>query len=376
MERLVLFGATGSIGGSALDVIRKFPERFELAGVSGWGNIPRLAEIIGEFRPKVVCLREENPDFTAGYPDVEFLSGGGGLEDLAALDDADTAIMAIAGTAGLYPSLAAIRSGKRLLTANKESIVCAGDIIMREAAAYGNELIPLDSEHNAVFNLLTRFDPGTVAEITLTASGGPFRDKPVDDSVTLEQVLDHPTWEMGQYITVNSATLMNKGFEVIEAHHLFGMGYDQIKVVIHPQSLVHGMVRGSDGTLYMSASPSDMRIPISLAMFFPETPPETNPKLELPGVSLDFREPDLERFPLLKLAYDAGREGGVMPASLNAANETVVNAFLEGKVRFDKIPELVMKALDGVANVPTPDLETIMETDWRVRVRCGELIGL
>lgn len=376
MERLVLLGATGSIGKSALDVIRGFPERFELIGVSGWGNIPRLAEIIDEFRPPVVCLREENSGFEARYPDVDFLYGGGGIEDLAALDDADAAIMAISGTAGLRPTLSAIGSGKRLLTANKESIVCAGDIIMREAAAYGTELIPLDSEHNAVFNLLTRFDPGTVTEITLTASGGPFRDKPVDDKVTLEQVLDHPTWDMGQYITVNSATLMNKGFEVIEAHHLFGMGYDRIKVVIHPQSLVHGMVRGTDGTLYMSASPSDMRIPISLAMFFPETPPETIPQLGLPGVSLEFREPDIGRFPLLKLAYDMGREGGVMPAALNAANETTVNAFLEGKVPFYKIPGIVMRALDGVTNITGPDLDTIMDTDWRVREKCGELIKL
>ncbi|OHD53653.1 MAG: 1-deoxy-D-xylulose-5-phosphate reductoisomerase [Spirochaetes bacterium GWF1_51_8] len=375
MERVILLGATGSIGGSALDILRAHRDRFELVGVSGWGNKERLAEIASEFGPRYICLREESREFMSRFPGKEFLFGCGGLDQMAALTDADTVIMAVSGTAGLMPTLSAIRSGKRLLTANKESIVCAGEIIMDEAAARDTELVPLDSEHNAIFNLLTRIDPDTVSEITLTASGGPFREKPIDETVTLEQVLDHPTWDMGRYITANSATLMNKGFEVIEAHHLFAMEYEQIRVMIHPQSLVHGMVRTSDGSLYLSASPSDMRIPISLAMFFPGLPPQTGEPLALGGLTFDFADPDWVKFPMLGLAYECGKAGGLMPAALNAANETIVHAFLDGKVPFFRIPEMVADVLDGVTNKSAPSLDEILETDTRIRVVCDEMIG-
>ena len=374
MEKVVLLGATGSVGTSALSVLSEYKDRFTLFGVSGFRNLERLAEIIREFRPKVVCIECKTPGFESMFPECEFVYGESGLSEIACHPDAATTVVAVSGIAGLAPTLAALKSKKKFLTANKESLVCAGEKVMQTACENGVQIVPLDSEHNAVFQAITRFPVQSIANIVLTASGGPFRTREIDESVTLEQVLDHPTWNMGKVITVNSATMMNKGFEVIEAHYLFGMDYDRIQVLIHPQSFVHGMAELTDGSRMMLASPNDMRYPIALALFYPDVPVHGFPKLTLDGVRLEFDLPDVDRFPLLKLAYDCGRSGGLYPAALNACNEEAVNAFLTGKIRFIDIPDIVHRAVDTVRNISHPDLDAILECDRQIRLSTARLL--
>lgn len=374
MENISLLGATGSVGSSVLDVIRANPGKFQLAGISGFKNLERLAKIINEFSPLYVCLVEENQDFAEQFPGIYFLQGVAGINRLASLTEADTVIIAISGMAGLAPTISAIKSDKKILSANKESIVAAGDIINKLLVEHKNIIIPLDSEHNAIFNQLIKIPKKHVDNIVLTASGGPFRDKPIDKNITIEDVLDHPTWDMGQYITVNSATMINKGFEVIEAHHLFNMDYDRIRVLIHKQSLVHGIVETIDGSQYFSVSPSDMRYPISLAMFYPEIPAAKFDILHLDGKTLDFAIPDLERFPLLKLSYEIGRAGGIMPAVLNAANEIVVEKFLSGQLPFYQIPAVIRHIIDKFENKHKPELEEILIADKQARIYALELM--
>lgn len=367
MEKVVLLGATGSVGASTLDVIRNYPERFHLIGVSGYRNLDRLAGIIDEFRPRAVCLMEENRPFTSRYPDCEFFFGDDGMRDLASLTGADTVVIAVSGLAGLTPTLAAINSGKKILTANKESIVAAGNLVMKELVLHCGKLIPLDSEHNAIFNMVRKYGRREIRSIVLTASGGPFLKKEINESISIEDVLAHPTWDMGNIITVNSATMMNKGFEVIEAHHLFDMDYGRIRVMIHPQSLVHGMAELNDGTHLLFTSPSDMRYPISLAMHYPDVPENRFCELDLFKEPLAFSEPDTGKFPLLKAAYEAGRTGGGLPCVLNAANETAVQAFLEGKISFPSISKLVIRALDHFNPSEPHSQEEVMETDRLTR---------
>lgn len=367
MEKIVLLGATGSVGASTLDVIRSYPDRFELVGVSGYRNFSRLASIIKEFHPGTVCLMEENAVFSAQYPGCNFLHGEKGMCELASHPDADCTIVAVAGMAGLYPTLSAIKSGKKVLTANKESIVSAGKLVMNELRAHGGELIPLDSEHNAIFNMVHKYGEQNIKNIVLTASGGPFLKKEISDAITVQDVLDHPIWDMGNIITVNSATMMNKGFEVIEAHHLFGMDYEMIRVMIHPQSLVHGMAELRDGSHLLFTSPSDMRYPISLALHYPDIPENRFPLLDLMKEPLAFSEPDMGKFPLLKTAYDAGKEGGGLPCALNAANEIAVQAFLDGKIAFPSISKAIMRTLEHFHSSEPRGPEEVMEIDRAAR---------
>lgn len=374
MEKVILLGATGSVGSSVLDVIRNYPGRFTLYGVSGNRNLDRLAEIIGEFSPTYVCIPEENPEFTDRFPGIYFLFGVKGLDELAAMSECDTIVNALAGIAGLAPTLAAIRTKKKLLTANKESLVAAGNHVRVELAKSGSQLVPLDSEHNTLFNLLRSVVRESVDSIALTASGGPFRDRPIDDTIELGDVLAHPTWNMGPFITVNSATLMNKGFEVIEAHILFRLPYDKIDVYIHPQSLVHGIVTLRDGSHIFGAYPSDMRYPVASAMFYPEAPERKFPRLSLDGRNFEFGEPDMEKFPLLTLAYACGQAGGVMPAILNAANEIVVEKFLDGFVKFVDIPRFIAQVIEESDNVTDPELPEILIADKKARIRALELV--
>jgi 1-deoxy-D-xylulose-5-phosphate reductoisomerase len=376
MENIVLLGATGSVGSSVLDVIGSYPGRFRLIGASCFKNLNRMSEIINEFAPLYVSLPDNNPEFEKNHPSVYFMNGDDGINEMVALSDVDTVVVAIAGIAGLSPLLSAVESGKRILSANKEAIVAAGAVIDKILVEHKNFIIPLDSEHNAIFNQLIRMDKDSVENIVLTASGGPFRDKPIDENVTVEDVLQHPTWDMGQYITVNSATMMNKGFEVIEAHYLFNISYDKIRVLIHPQSLVHGIIETIDGNRYMSASACDMRYPVASAMFFPEVQKTKLPKLDLAGISLDFVEPDNDKFPLLALAYETGMAGGIMPAVLNAANEIVVEKFLAGFVRFYQIPGIIRYIIDKFENVSNPCLEEILIADKKARIHALELISL
>jgi 1-deoxy-D-xylulose-5-phosphate reductoisomerase len=347
-EKIVLLGATGSIGSSTLDIIRQNPERFELIGISGYKNYSRLEKIIEEFSPEIVSIREENKGLIAKFPKVHFLMGEKSLSELASLSEADTVILGIAGIAGLAPTLAAIKNGKKILSANKESIVAAGRIVRDALLQYNNAIIPLDSEHNAIFNIAMKFEKDEIRNITLTASGGPFLKKEITEKTSVEDVLAHPTWDMGNTISVNSATMMNKGFEVIEARFLFDIDYDKIKVLIHPQSLVHGIVELVDGTQILSASPSDMRYPIAAALFYPEIPSQNReqlPRLDLSQKNLGFSLPDFKRFPLLQLAYDCGKEAGLLPTALNAINETIVEAFLERKVNFISLPQMIQRSV-------------------------------
>ncbi len=373
MENIVLLGATGSIGSSVLSVISHYPERFRLMGVSAGRNLKKLEKILGDFPSvRAVCLMEDRPDLSRKFPDRQFLFGDSGLDDLAAWPDAATTVIAVSGVAGLRPTISAIRGGKRLLSANKESIVAAGDLINSLLGGTGGRIIPLDSEHNAIFNILEKFPGPSVRSVTLTASGGPFRRRRIGPRTTVRDVLAHPTWDMGHLVTVNSATMMNKGFEVIEAHHLFRLEYDRIRVLVHPQSLVHGIVELGDGSHLLFASPSDMRYPIALAMFHPETPAEKFPKLDLKKTPLEFSDPDLKKFPLLSLAYAAGRSGGMLPCILNAANETAVHEFLSGRLPFIRLPGAVEQTVELLSGRPdslkTPDgLESVLEFDALAR---------
>jgi 1-deoxy-D-xylulose-5-phosphate reductoisomerase len=322
-----------------------------------------------------VSIPDENKEFVNANKDRHFFFGGEGLANLAALEEADTVIVAVAGIAGLIPTLAAIRKNKKVLTANKESIVSAGELVLSELRARKGRLIPLDSEHNAIFNLLENYPPEAVDNIVLTASGGPFREREIDASVTIEDVLAHPTWDMGSIITVNSATMMNKGFEVIEAHHLFGIAYERIRVLIHPQSLVHGMAELRDGSHLLFTSPSDMRYPISLALHYPDIPERQFPALDLLKEPLAFSLPDEKKFPLLRTAYDAGKAGGALPCALNAANETAVQAFLDGRITFPEIPLIVRGTLDLTAPGRTATPEEVLEIDRKSRETAEKIIS-
>jgi 1-deoxy-D-xylulose-5-phosphate reductoisomerase len=374
MEKIVLLGATGSVGSSALDVLRKNPEKFELIGVSGYKNHAKLSEIISEFNPRYVSMMDENKKLLSANRGRNFFFGAGGPSELAALDEADTVIVAVAGISGLLPTLTAIRKGKKILTANKESIVAAGELVISELRARRGKLIPLDSEHNAIFNLLEKYPAKDVESIVLTASGGPFRERKIDATITIDDVLAHPTWDMGNIITVNSATMMNKGFEVIEAHHLFGFDYGRIRVLIHPQSLVHGMAELRDGSHLLFTSPSDMRYPISLALHYPEIPGRQFAPLDLLKEPLEFSLPDEIKFPLLRTAYDAGTAGGSLPCALNAANETAVQAFLEKRIPFQDIPGIVQRTLDGTPPSRPGTPEEVLEIDRIARESAEDII--
>ncbi len=378
MEKIVLLGATGSIGSSVLDVLRNHSARFKLIGVSGHKNLEKLEAIVREFVPEAVCLSKENRDFIKLFPEVSFVFGEKGLSELASLPSADTIVIGIAGIAGLAPTLSAIKSKKRLLTANKESIVAAGGLVNRLLADTNQMIIPLDSEHNAIFNIFSRIQKQYIKSICLTASGGPFLNKNITVRTARKDVLQHPTWDMGHEITVNSASLMNKGFEVIEAHFLFHMDYDDIKVLIHPQSLVHGIVETIDGTHFMAASPSDMRYPIALSLFYPDFPEQKFPDLDLSQKKLEFFEPDYNKFPLLKLAYSAGKEGGILTAVLNAANETAVNAFLKNRIKFIHLPDLIHQVIESFSgrNIKNGELslEIINQIDIEARQKTAGLI--
>lgn len=374
MEKLMLLGATGSVGASVLNVIRSYPGKFKLYGVSGNRRLDRLASVVEEFSPTYVWLPRDDKSFMERFPATYFLTGDKGLEEMASMSECDTVVNCISGIAGLAPTLSAIRANKKLLTANKESLVSAGGIVLDELYKSKTQMIPLDSEHSAIFQLLGGVKRHFVDSVTLTASGGPFREREIDASIEIGDVLDHPTWNMGPFITVNSATMINKGFEVIEAHVLFGLPYEKIEVVIHPQSVVHGMVTLRDGTILMAAYPSDMRYPVASAMFYPEVPEAKFPKLELPGQRFKFDPPDTEKFPLLPLAYACGQAGGVMPAVLNAANEIVVEKFLDGFVPFWNIPQYIAQVIEESESVSNPGLEEILIADKKARIRALELV--
>jgi 1-deoxy-D-xylulose-5-phosphate reductoisomerase len=372
-KRVVVLGATGSIGESALKVARDIPERMEIVGLAANSNAQRLAAAANETRAQTVCLVDETKIETLKRElkyEPRILIGEEGLCEIARLNDAQIVLVAIVGTGGLRPALAAIEAGKDLAVASKEILVMAGEIVMREARDNGSKVLPVDSEHNAVFQCLEGKNSSDIRRILLTASGGPFREtsKKNFDSVTPEQALKHPTWNMGPKITIDSATLFNKGLEMIEAHWLFGVEMKRVEVVIHPQSIVHSMVEFADGSTLAQLSYSDMCFPIQYAVTWPDRVPNTLPPLDFSKLSrLEFFTPRYDDFPALNLARRAGEIGGTLPAVLNAANEVAVAGFLDRHARFPAIWRIVEEVMNEHASVAHPDLDAILQADQWAR---------
>lgn len=388
-RRLTILGATGSIGVSTLDVVGRHPDRYEVVALTGNSRVDVLHEQCLRHRPRYAVIGSEADAAAlrsrlapAGLA-TEVLAGPQALEHVAALPEVDTVMAAIVGAAGLQPTLAAVRAGKRVLLANKEVLVMAGELFMAEVRAHGATLLPIDSEHNAVFQSLPADYAGNpaaagVSAILLTASGGPFRSTPFERlrDVTPDQACAHPNWTMGRKISVDSATMMNKGLEVIEAHWLFGVTPEQIQVVIHPQSVIHSLVQYADGSVVAELGNPDMRTPIAHALAWPERIAAGVAPLDLPAIAqLNFERPDFERFPCLALAYRALRRGGSAPAVLNAANEVAVAAFLEGHLPFLGIAAVNAATLDAVPTVAMPDLQEILAADARAREKAAELVA-
>src|SRR5882724_6836339 len=368
-KRVVILGATGSIGESALKVARDIPDRMEVVGLAANSNAEKLAAAANETRAQSVCLVDETK-IDALKRKLEYkprvFTGEEGLREIACLTDAQMVLVAIVGTAGLRPALAAIESGKDLAVASKEILVMAGEIVMRKARDNSLQVLPVDSEHNAIFQCLEGKSSLDIRRIILTASGGPFRKTPRKDfnSIIPEQALKHPTWNMGPKITIDSATLFNKGLEMIEAHWLFGVEMERVEVVIHPQSIVHSMVEFADGSTLAQLSYSDMCFPIQYAVTWPDRVPNTLPPLDFSKVSrLEFFTPRYADFPALNLARRAGETGGTLPAVMNAANEIGVAAFLDRRVRFPEIWHVVEEVMNRHTAIARPDLDAILEAD-------------
>src|SRR5882762_3685085 len=374
-KRVVLLGATGSIGDSALKVAYDIPDRMEMVGVAANSNADKLAAAANKVRAKAVCLVDESKiDILRGALEYqpEIFAGEKGLCEIACLTNADMVLVAIVGTGGLRPALAAIKAGKDLAVASKEILVMAGEIVMRKARDKCVHVLPVDSEHNAIFQCLEGKQATDVRRIILTASGGPFRETPRArfDSITPEQALKHPTWNMGPKITIDSATLFNKGLEMIEAHWLFGVGMDRVEVVIHPQSIVHSMVEFTDGSTLAQLSYSNMCFPIQYAVTWPDRVPNSLPPLDFSKLSkLEFSTPRYDDFPELSLARRAGEAGGTLPAVMNAANEIAVAAFLDRQVRFSEIWQIVEKVMNRHTPVAHPDLDAILGADQWARTQ-------
>jgi 1-deoxy-D-xylulose-5-phosphate reductoisomerase len=373
-RRIVVLGATGSIGRSACRVAKDLPDRVQIAGMSGFRNMARLAAAANELRPEALAVPDAaaEAELRAGldYAPAHIFTGEEGLVRLASLPGAEMVLVAIVGTGGLRPTLAALQAGKDIALASKEVLVVAGELVMAAARRGGRRILPVDSEHNAIFQCLEGHEVRHVKRLILTASGGPFRTWAEERlrAVTREEALRHPTWRMGEKITIDSATLFNKGLEMIEARWLFGLGIGSIDVVIHPQSIVHSMVEFVDGSVLAQMSHSDMRFPIQYALTWPERLAGSLPPLEFARLGkLDFEEPRYDVFPALDLARQAAGRGGVVPAALNAANEVAVAEFLAGRMAFPRIWEIVAGVLDETPDAPATDLETVLAADGAAR---------
>ncbi|HJQ40172.1 MAG TPA: 1-deoxy-D-xylulose-5-phosphate reductoisomerase [Thermoanaerobaculia bacterium] len=364
MRSISILGSTGSVGRSTLAVIDAFPDRLRVAGLAAGSNVELLAEQIERYRPELVSVRGERDaaQLRARFPNLEIIPGLEGACAVASMPSANAVIAAIVGAAGIAPVYAALRAGKRVGIANKEVLVAAGDVITRTAREFGGEILPVDSEHNAVHQALSAGRHDEVQRIILTASGGPFLRRELDTfgDISIEAALAHPTWRMGNKISIDSATMMNKGLEVIEAHHLFAMPPDRIDILIHPQSIVHSMVEYVDGSIIAQLSTTDMKFPIQYALLYPERVAAPFARLDLAKMrNLEFVDVDPRRFPAVALAYEAIRGGGSMPAVLNAANEIAVERFLAGELPFTGIVDIVERVLERHAG----DVSAIASVD-------------
>jgi 1-deoxy-D-xylulose-5-phosphate reductoisomerase len=382
MKRVSILGATGSIGLRTLELVSSFPDEFTVAGLAARGSsVEQIADLCRKHTPRAVALLDPGArDRLARLlpaPRPDLLAGTEGLVALAGEVEADVVVSALVGGAGLLPTMAAIEAGRTLALANKETLVMAGSLMTAAARRRGVPLLPVDSEHSAVFQCLVGHNRGDVHRVLLTASGGPFREWPAEKfgAITVEDALKHPTWKMGAKITIDSATLMNKGLEVIEARWLFDLSPDQVQVIVHPQSIVHSMVEYVDGAVIAQLGVADMGIPILYALTYPDRRPMPTARLDLTRTgALSFLAPDPEKFPCLRLARAALERGGTAPVVLNAANEVVVAAFLERRLRFVEIPELIERALEGLPTGPLASIEQCVAVDADARRRVQEWV--
>ncbi|MBO7746619.1 1-deoxy-D-xylulose-5-phosphate reductoisomerase [Paenibacillus sp. MWE-103] len=374
MKKLTILGSTGSIGTQTLDIVGREPDRYRIEGLAAGSNVDLLVRQARQFRPKTVCLSskaladEARPHLPAG---TKAVFGDEGLVQIAAETDADTVMTAIVGSRGLPATLAAIDAGKSIALANKETLVTAGHLVMRRAAERGVAILPVDSEHSAIFQCLNGERRQDIQLITLTASGGSFRDRTREElhGVTVAEALNHPNWSMGAKVTIDSATMANKGLEVIEAHWLFGLPYDRIEVLIHPESIIHSYVEFVDRSVVAQLGLPDMRVPIQYALTYPERRVSPAEPLDLAKLSaLHFRTMDYDRYPCLRFAYESGRAGKSVPTVFNAANETAVARFLNGEITFLQIEDVIASVLDRHEIVEVPDVTAIAEVDaWARR---------
>lgn len=377
-KKISILGSTGSIGTQALEVIEKLPEKFEVLALAGGDNIALLMQQVQRFKPKTVYARScaIKLEMSARFPNVKFVCGDEGLEEICSNTENDLIIVAVSGKTGLKPTLTAIKNKINIALANKETLVMAGDIVMNAAKENGVSILPIDSEHSAIHQCIK--NPAEIKKLIITASGGPFKDKSLDEikAATVEQTLAHPKWNMGKKITVDSATLMNKGLEVIEAHHLFGTAYDDIEVIVHPQSIMHSAIEYVDGSVIAQLGLPSMHIPIQYALSYPERVEgiKTSSFNFLDAQRLDFEAPDLEKFPCLRLAYEAGRTGASAPICLNAANEEAVFAFLKGKIKLYQIFETVDKMLSEHNVIQSPTIDEILSIDEEIRTKTRKLL--
>ena len=373
-KKLSILGSTGSIGTQTLDIVRKFPEKFKIAGLSCNSNIELLKKQIDEFKPEIVAVFDEGKADELKDKlkvDIPVYKGMDGLLKVAVFGEANTVVNSLVGSIGVLPTIKAIENLKNVALANKETLVTAGSVVMKKLKFHKTNLLPIDSEHSAILQCLQGSKMVNVNKITLTCSGGAFRDKTKEELLVVKaaDALKHPTWNMGAKITIDSATLMNKGFEVIEAQWIYELPYSKIDVVIHPQSIVHSLVEFKDKSVIAQLGVPDMKIPIQYALDYPNRLENSDlPQLSLSDVGkLEFKEPDLERFPCLAMAYDAGIKGGTLPAVMNAANEIAVKYFLQDKIKFMDIPRIIMEAMKKHQIIKNPDLDQILDVDKRVK---------
>ncbi|MEN6519595.1 MAG: 1-deoxy-D-xylulose-5-phosphate reductoisomerase [Armatimonadota bacterium] len=381
-KRISILGSTGSIGTQVLDVAERLPEQIEIVAIAAHSNVELLAEQARRFRPKLVSIGktelEQELKQLIDDPGIEVASGDDGWKAVATYASASQVVVSVAGTPGLIPTLAAIDAGKEIALASKEVLVCAGETVIRRAEEMGVKIVPIDSEHSAIFQCLNGEDEKSVEKIYLTASGGAFRDASVEDmrDVTPDQALAHPTWRMGKKVTIDSASLMNKGLEIIEARWLFGVDPKNIEVVIHPQSIIHSMVMYRDGSVIAQLGLPDMRLPIQYALLYPTRYDSGLPRVDILQVgSLDFRAPDAEKFPALRIAREAICTGGTMPAVMNAADEVAVQMFLDKKIGFLDIARLVERVMKSHNPVIHPTLDDILASDGWARELTTDLAG-
>lgn len=381
MKNIAVLGSTGSIGRNTLEVIDKLRHRFNVVGLSGGRNTQQLVAQVDKFQPKIVSLerKEEAEEFKkiCRIPSLRVTYAQEGAEEVAGYDENDIVVSAITGINGLRPTLAAVRTGKKVALANKESMVVAGPLIQDMANEFKTQIIPVDSEHSGIFQCLAKEHRKNIRRVILTASGGPFFSASLQEmeNITLEQALDHPRWRMGKKVTIDSATLVNKGLELIEARWLFGLMPQQLGILIHPQSIVHSLVELRDGSVLAQLSPTDMRVPIQFALTYPEREDSLLPSLDLAQIrALEFFEVDMERFPLISLARRSLEEGESLPVAFNAANEVVVQAFLDNKIKFLDIPEIMKEIFEGHKKKEVKSLEEILVVDRETRDETWNLL--